>query len=135
MLVTREDKKREAIERMKILKLHSNVIRDFREDDKLNMSENGGFLYWLDEAQQELVREFEEQNKALVYHVLHNIVGGDEHLAFLYVSDYEEEWEYDREDLLSGYPLAYVKNLSYDIDSEFGSIGVKPNIGGLCRTA
>lgn len=135
MLVTREEKKNEAIERMKILKLHSNVIRDFQEEDKLNMSENGGFLYWLDEAQQKIVQDFEKQNNALVYHVLHDIVGGDEHLAFLYVSDYCEEWEYDREDLRSGYPIAYVKNLSYDIGSEFGSIGVKPSIGGLCRTA
>lgn len=133
--MTREDKKTEAIKRMKLLKLHDNVIEEFQEEDKLNVSEGSGFLYWASDAQQEMARKFEAENNAVVYHILHNIVCGDEHLAFLYVSDYEDEWEYDREDLKSGYPLAYVKNLSCDFCSEFGSIGVEPSFGGLKRTA
>ena len=126
-------KKAEAIQRMKMLKLHSNAIKEFEEEGRLNLSENGGFLYWLDDDQRQKVLEFEEVHDALVYHVLRNFVGGDEHLAFLFVSDYEEEWEQDREDLRRGYPFVYVKNMSADWCSEFGSIGIESCIGGLKR--
>ena len=55
--------------------------------------------------------------------------------ALLYVSKNEDEWEYDKDDLKAGYPLAYVKNVSDDFCSEFGSIGVRQQFGGLVRTA
>lgn len=127
-------KKTEAIQRMKMLKLHSNAIKEFEEEGKLYLSENGGFLYGLDADQQQSVLAFEKTYSTLVYHVLHNFVGGDEHLAFLFVSDHEEEWEQDKEDLQQGYPFVYIKNVSADWCSEFGSIGIKPCIGGLKRT-
>ena len=41
--------KQEAIARMKLLKLHGNVIREFEKEGIVNLSENGGFLYWLNE--------------------------------------------------------------------------------------
>lgn len=135
MCTTREEKKIEAIERMKLLQLHENAIREFEEEGKLNLSENGGFLYWLNDEQQARVRAFEKEHDALVYHVIHSYTCGDEHLVYLYVSDYPDEWEYDRDDIKSGYPLAYVDNLSCEWCSEFGSIGIEPNIGGLRRTA
>lgn len=133
--MTREEKKAEAIERMKLLKLHSNVIEEFRDEDKLNVSENAGFLYWATDRQMDVVKEFERKHNAVVYHLIHSHMNGEEHIAYLYVSDYEDEWEMDREDLVSGYPLAYVENLDACWCSEFGSIGIEPNIGGLVRTA
>lgn len=39
----------EALLRMKKLKLHENVIKDFLENGKLNQSEVCGLLYWLNE--------------------------------------------------------------------------------------
>lgn len=133
--MTREEQKAEAIKRMKLLKLHSNVIKEFQEEGKLNMSEGGGFLYWLDEDQQARVCQFEKKYDALVYHVIHSFMNGDEHLAYLFVSSDPEEWKCDRDDISSGYPLVYVDNLSCEWCSEFGSIGVAPSIGGLLRTA
>lgn len=125
----------EAIKRMKLLKLHENPIKDFEKDGTINKSEHGGILYWLDDKENELVKAFEEKHNSVVYHVIHTYTDLGEMLALLYVSDSEEEWEYDIDDLKAGYPFAYVMNLDDDDCSEFGSIGVKPQFGGLVRTA
>jgi len=143
--MNKEAMKKEAIERLKMLELHPNVLADFVNGNKLNYSEtqkmgqsNVPVLYWLTDEQKLLVEEFEEEHGCLVYHVLvgkYNL-GGDiaEMISFLYVSQYEDEWELEREDLKSGYPIAYVINTSWDI-KEFGSIGIKPLVGGILRVA
>lgn len=125
--------KQEALERMKMLKLHGNIIKEFDKEGIVNLSENGGFLYWLDSNQQAIVDEFETEHDALVYHVIHDCTEFGELYSLLYVSKYEEEWEDDRNDLKDGYALVYVKNMDDDFCSEFGSIGVKPQFGGLVR--
>lgn len=133
--MTSELKKDEAIERMKKLRLHSNVIKEFQKEDKLNLSEAYGALFWLDDKQKERVAEFERKYNALVYHVIHGFATFGEYLAYLYISDEEDEWEYDREDIEQGIAFAFVDNLSDECCSEFGSIGIKPMFGGVIRTA
>lgn len=132
--MTRQKQKQEAIARMKLLKLHQNIIREFEQDDVINLSENGGILFWLDEKQTEYVRNFEKNYDAVVYHVIHEYTNIGEMLSFLYVSDDKYEWGYDRDDLKKGYALAYVKNPDDEECSEFGTIGIKPQYGGLIRT-
>lgn len=133
--MNRQEQKQEAIERMKMLKMCENPIREFELEDKLNQSEHGGILYWLDEKQEQYVKDFEKKHNAVVYHIIHNYTDIGEMLAFLYVSDSPEEWEYDRDDLKDGYACAYVMNLDDEWCSEFGSIGIKPQFGGVVRTA
>lgn len=133
--MTKQQKKQEAIARMKMLKLHSNPIREFMEEDIINLSEHGGMLYWLNNKQTEYVKNFEEKYNSVVYHVIHSYTEFGELLAFLYVSDDEDEWEYDRANLKDGYACAYVENLDDGFCSEFGSIGIKSQLGGLVRTA
>lgn len=135
MKITIEEKKQEAVTRMKSLKLCPKIIQEFEEETLLNMSENGGILYWLSDEQKQYVKEFEETYNTLVYHVIRSFTEFGELLTFLYVSDDQEEWEYDREDLKDGYACAYVKNLDEDLFSEFGSVGIKMQFGGLVRTA
>lgn len=135
MKTTNEQKKIEALERMRTLKLYPNIIKEFEKENIVNMSENGGFLYWLTDEQKEIVSDFEAEHDALVYHVIHDFTGFGELLTFFYVSDDDEEWEYDREDLNAGYACAYVKNLTDDMCSEFGSVCFKQQFGGLVRTA
>ena len=135
MKVTMEEKKTEALERMKILNLYPNIIREFEKENILNMSECIGYLYWLTDEQKQYVSEFETEHDALVYHVIHNYTEFGELLTFFYVSDHEEEWEYDRADLKDGYACAYVKNLDEEAFSEFGSVAFKEQFGGLVRTA
>ena len=127
--------KQEAIERMKMLKLFPNIIKEFDKEGIINMSENGGYLYWLDSDQQAMVDEFEAKHNALVYHIIHSYTQFGEMYALLYVSDDEDEWGYDKDDIRCGCILAYVKNVTDDMCSEFGSIGVRPQYGGLVRTA
>ena len=120
---------------MRMLNLYPNIIKEFDKEGIVNLSENGGILFWLDSDQQAIVDEFEQKYNALVYHVIRSFTEFGEMYALLYVSKHEEEWEYDRDDLKHGYALAYVKNVDDDFCSEFGSIGVKQQFGGLVRTA
>ena len=81
------------------------------------------------------MEDFENKYNALVYHVIHDYTAFGELLAFLFVSDYEEEWETDREELADGYAYAYIKNVVDDDCSELGGICFQTQFGGLVRTA
>lgn len=128
------EQKQEAIARMKKLDIYVQAITEFEKENLVNKSEHGGILYWLDENEQEMVKEFEEKYGALVYHIIHNYTSFGELYAFLYVSKNKDEWDYDNDDLNHNICLAYVKNLDEDAYSEFGSIGIKSQFGGLVRT-
>lgn len=136
MKATKEQMKQEALDRMKLLKLHPNVIKEFKEEDKLNYSMGiHGILYWATDEIGEVVQKFENQTGYLVYHVIHNNTEIGRMLTLLYVSTEMEEWNADKQDLREGCPLAYVENLTYPDCSEFGSVGVKSLNGGVVRTA
>ena len=136
MNIPKEIKKAEAIKRMKVLDIFNETIKQFEKEDLVSCSEPPlGANYWLDEEQQKLVKEFEEENNALVYFVVRSYTEFGKMDAFLYVSDYEEEWEMDNEDIKEGYVLSYVYNFDVPDFSEFGSIGVVNRFGGLIRTA
>ena len=66
--VTREMMVDEAVRRMKMLDIMKQPIKEFKEEGKINLSENGGFLYWINEEQQKYVDEFEKKYDCLVYH-------------------------------------------------------------------
>lgn len=142
MSVTRNEMKTEALARMRILKLHENAISDFEKDETINISFFGcGILYWPTDRQTEFIKKFEKQYNCLVYHAICSNTEIGELLALLYISQYEDDWPTDRNDLQKydskyGYiVMSYVCNLDDDNCSEFGSIGVKPKNGGLKRTA
>lgn len=131
----REEMKKEAINRMKTLKLYPNIIREFSNENKLNLSLSlNGALCHLNDEQLARVQEFEQKYNALVYHVIHNHTQFGELLSFLYVSQHTDEWEYDRNDLQEGYPFVYVANLTDEICSEFGHIGIQLYHDGIART-
>lgn len=128
------EQKQEAIARMKKLDIYAPAITEFGKENLVNKSEHGGILYWLDENEQEMVKEFEEKYGAMVYHIIHNYTNFGELYALLFVSKDKDEWDYDNDDLNHNICLAYVKNLDEDAFSEFGSIGIKSQFGGLVRT-
>ena len=131
--MTLDEKREEALRRLNMLSLHRNVVNDFKKG-VLNLTEPNGGLFWLDEEQKKIIRDFEEKTNSVVYHVIHNYTEVGEMLSLLYVSDDKEEWELDEEDLHNGIAFCYVKNLDDDICSEYGTIGIKPMYGGLIRT-
>ena len=126
--------KQEAIERMKMLKIYSQAIKEFEKENVINVSEHGGILFWLDDEQQEMVKQFEEKYNAVVYHVIHNYTEFGELYSLLYVSQHEQEWDYDKDDIKHDIALCYVVNKDEENFSEFGSIGIKPQFGGVIRT-
>ena len=126
--------KQEAIERMKMLKIYSQAIKEFEKENVINVSEHGGILFWLDDEQQEMIKRFEEKYNAVVYHVIHNYTEFGELYSLLYVSQHENEWEYDKDDIKHNIALSYVVNINEESFSEFGSIGIKPQFGGVIRT-
>ena len=137
MNVSMENKKVEAIKRMKALDFYKPYINLFEKDNKIFLSEMTGGVYEFDEDEElnAKVKAFEEENDALVYHVIRTMTQFGELYNFLYVSDYEEEWEMDNADIEAGYALAYVWNKTDEWCSEFGSIGVRGKFGGIVRTA
>ena len=133
--VTRENKKVEAIKRMKMLGLFKPCIKSFEKYDELQLTEPNGGLYEFSDNEElkAKVKEFEEDYNALVYHVIHTYTQFGELYSFLFVSDYEEEWEMDIADVKDGYAIAYVWNKSDEWMSEMGSIVVREKFGGLVR--
>lgn len=134
MNISREIKKVEAINRMKALGLFDPCIKAFKRDE-VQLSEPTGGLYEFS-SNAELtakVKEFENKNNALVYHVIHTPTMEMDMYNFLYVSDYDEEWEMDQSDIKDGYVFVYVWNKTVDYFSEFGSIAVQGRFGGLVR--
>lgn len=146
----RDEQKTEAIQRMRAMQLIPNVIEEFRKKDTINYSERtrlGGILYYIDENNHpewlKLIRQFEKENNALVYHVTHERISTPfetfETLSFLYVSQYKSEWHIDDEQLLQKKKngefeqLVYVRNLTYPELSEIEYAFFKNMSGGIIR--
>lgn len=139
--------KTEAIKRLKILQdkfeLMETVTKEFEKEDTLYYSEYvnkqyPAILYWIsnNEDYEKAIKQFEEKHNVLVYHVIltptydNGIV-----LTLLYVSETQEEWTRDKEELKEGLPCAYVMNIETKQGSEFGGIQIDGSMGGIVRLA
>ena len=136
MNVSMEIKKEEALKRMKALGIISQTIQQFKKENLVSCSEPPiGANYWLDDEQKALVEQFEKEHNALVYFVVRSYTSFGKMDALLFVSDYDEEWEMDNDDIKDGYVMSYVHNYDMPDCSEFGSIVVEKRFGGLIRVA
>ena len=136
MNVGTEDKKAEAIKRMKYIGIFPDTIKQFEKENLVSISEPPvGAFYWTDERETADVKAFEESHNALVYCIIRSYTTFGKMDSYLYVSDYPEEWEYDWEDLKENMTVAYVKNYDMPDCSELGTIGFERTIAaGLKRT-
>ena len=124
--------KKEALRIMKYLKMFPNVIREFKEENKLNKSETrNGILYWLSAEEQQLVNDFEQENPGtLVYHVIKtNTVDFGPIMDLLYVTDNQEDWNLYKDYLKDNLVLSY----SVTPFPESGLIKIRTINGGLVR--
>jgi hypothetical protein len=137
MNVSREEKKNEAIRRMKKMKYWGRAREAFRRQNKVFVSEPPfGAVYDPEPDVAEQIKEFEEQNNALVYMVVRAFTCFGVMDSFVYVSDYPEEWEMDDEDIENGIVMTYTINKDAPECSEFGSIGFRMGSGaGMIRGA
>lgn len=136
MNISREEKKTEAIARMKVLGIFPETIRQFKQEDYISISEPPvGAFFWAEGDDLKRIREFEKAYNALVYVVIRSYTNIGLMDSYMYVSDYGEEWEQDREDLKNNESLVYVYNHDAPDCSELGYIGITKTIAaGLRRT-
>ena len=137
MKIDNDRKKKEALHRMMMLDLFDVAIMQFAENEAINISEPPlGILYWPEEKECEEIKQWEQEHNAMVYHVIRSFTNIGTLDAYLYVSDYEEDWARERELLKRGRSNAYVVNRKTPEFSEFGPIAFRLTIGGgLERTA
>lgn len=135
MNVSREEKKAEAIKRMRKLGIFGQTIHQFEKEDLVSISEPPlGAFYWVEGEELERMKQFEEQHNALVYCIVRSYTNIGMLDTYLYVSDYKEEWEMDHEDLKEWHQVAYVVNWDAPECSEFGSVGLQRTVAaGLKR--
>ena len=140
----KEKQKLEAIKRLEILQneygVHKNVLKEFKADEIIYYSETinkffAGVLYWLHNKDEFVakVKEIEQERNIYVYHCILSHTNFGDLLTMLYISDDEEFWKFEREQLKDGYSSSYVWNLSFELDSEFGDVGIDGVNGGLVR--
>lgn len=134
--ISTEAKKAEAVKRMKMLGIFPETIKQFEKEDYISISEPPvGAFFWAEGEDLERIRQFETEYNALVYVVVRSYMTFGKVDSYLYVSDYEEEWEMDRDGIKEKEVLAYVYNHDMPDCSEMGYIGIAPTIAaGLRRT-
>lgn len=136
MKVSIEEKRAEAIKRMKAFGFFSDTVKLFEKNGTpLSSEPPWGAFYALNDQQKAAVHEFEEEYGGLVYSGIrsfHQELGVIDNL--LYVSDEKDEWPWDWGDIENMCPCVYAVNYNTPEFSEFGSIGVKMGAGaGLIR--
>ncbi len=124
--VSTEEKKAEALDRMKELGIYSQTIEQFDKLGKISISEPPtGAFFWIDGEDLERVRKFEQQFNALVFVAIRSFTDIGVKDSFLFVSDYPEEWQDDRRLLKRGKVIAYVYNHSMLYSLDIRSISVQ----------
>lgn len=128
MNISKERKNEESLLRLKELEaafdLRPNIYKYFKEGKLYYSYLIGGVAGCIDtinydERYAKVVKEFEEAYNYVVYHVIESYGS----IALLYVSDDEEDWEY--QGLFDDtYISAYVYNFEHPELSEFGDIVV-----------
>lgn len=136
MNISKEEKKIEALARMKALGIYPETIRQFKNDGYISVSEPlVGAFYWAEDEDLARIKEFEDKHNALVYLVIRSYTTLGKMDSFLYVSDHPDEWSFDRKNLKDGETIAYVYNHDAPDCSELGYIGIARTIAaGLRRT-
>ena len=136
-MTTKIERKEKAIEIMKEMDIYSPYIKGFKENDQVCFFERfGGYWVYQEPEIEAKMRSIEAQFGCTVYAITHEFTEFGECYSFLYVSKYEEDWEYmATNDNGTFYAFAYVWNKTYEDFSELGTIGIKSFGGGITRVA
>ena len=126
-----ETKKEEAVSRMKRLGISSEMVRQFEQDGYISICEPPvGEVFLAEGEDLQHIRNFEADYNALVYVVIRSYTTIGKIDSYLYVSNYPEEWEYERSLLDKNTPSVYVYNHNVPECSELGEIGIHRSIEG-----
>ena len=119
---------------MRCMGIIKDAIKQFEKEDVVMVCEPPiGGLYWLNDEEKKMVQEFEQEHDALVYLVVRSFTNIGKMDNIFYVSNYEEEWYADRDDIAENLACVYVVNHDMPDCSEFGTIAYKGVGGGILR--
>lgn len=133
MEASKEQMLEEAKTRMLMLGISKGIIKDFVEDNVVSLSEGIGYLYWIDDEEKEIVKDFETKSGGLVYHIIKTYTDFGTLYSLLFVDKDKANWTEDKLDIERDIVFSYVVNMDEPAFSEYGSIGFRRNIGGLVR--
>ena len=128
MNVSVNDKRTEAIRRMRKLGYPEPAVEAFTKDGTVMVS-RAGSLEKLTPELKSAIDRLENEYNLLVYLAIDNHYAGCHMTSLLFVSDYIDEWESDDGDIEGGYALSYTINHDAEECSEFGSIGLSVRSG------
>ncbi len=136
MNTTIEERKQKAVEYLKKLNIYEPYIKGFEKDNEVCYFEHfAGFWAWQDEELNNKIKEVEEKYNCTVYAITHEFTEFGEVYDFLLITDYKEEWNdlIYRGEQKGYYAFAYCWNKDDDFCSEFGTILVQSEFGGIRR--
>ena len=119
---------------IKQMKLHPNVLNDFREG-VINCSEEPlSTLFWANDEQKKIIEKIEEKGLCKVWHIIkgkYRFDGEYEQIEtyLLAIEEAEELPEWNDGYLARSYSRFLTANTS-----DYGDVVIKPNNGGLKRT-
>lgn len=120
-LASKDSMKLEAVGRMKTLGIPEYVIKRFEMKDWLHMSDNTTIEEDIPEEILNKIKEYQDEFKNLVYHVVHTHLFGQETYECLAVSPYKEDWSYEFPDK-KGWTMSHSINITHPENTESGSI-------------
>lgn len=130
------EKKEEALKRMRLMGIHEATIAQFVEEGKISFSGKSylGANYWIDEERKKAIEKIEKEYNILVYYAIEQKYQGNITMLYLfYVSPFENEWSMDHESIEENYQYSYGLNETDPLLSEFGEIEFKNLFGGLVK--
>lgn len=120
-ICSKEEQKKEALYRMNKLNILSTVIDAFEENDEIQCSDYGEIIATPENILED-IRRWEADYGCLAYHVVHSKIYGFEIFNALSVSNYKEDWDYERRLIDRICSMAYTINVTKPDYSESGSI-------------
>lgn len=107
---TYPQQKAEAAKRMRLLGVEEEHIQDFERDGKIYFSAADKTLPELSTEDMEIIEEFENDYQALVYMVIRKDTEYGMKDALLYVSNDENDWPLEEDELKMSYAFTHVIN-------------------------
>lgn len=134
-MLTKEEQKRRAILKLNEIGSYKPYTNAFKKGTVTMYEGFGGYFVDNDSELFKKISEVEEKYGGTVYAVIHNLTEFGEMYTMLWQTSYAEDDEFCVHPVGGGIygVLAYVLNVSDDSCSEFGSVGIKPALGGLLR--
>ena len=136
--LTEAERKELAVKYLEKIKCYKPYLKAYRDKGIVTMYESFGGYYVDEKSEPELFAKIKEAESTLggtVYAVIHNLFEFGECYTMLWVSQYKEDQEYAVEEWGDDQygVFAWVWNKTYEPFSEFGTVGIKPALGGLLR--